>query len=341
MTDQSARLGRYWQAVLMAGSAALVLVLLAVSPALAAEAGASLLRGRLLGMSGGDQSCASRAPMAERLVRFSSATRPDIADVSYGSHRLETYDVFRAGQPAGISGPAPVIVMVHGGAWCIGDKATSKVVNAKLARWQPRGFLFISVNYPMINDGYDAYAQSEEIAKAVAHIQAHAGEWGGDPQRIVLMGHSAGAHLVSMVGADSGLRRRFGIGPILGVVSLDSGTLDAVAKMQHLLPMMETVHREAFGTTEQQWLRASPYHYLSRDSLPWFGVCSTTRPDDPCSEARAYVAQSRAQGLRAEVVPEQLSHGSINSELGKPGAYTQAVERFMAGLDPALARRLR
>jgi len=296
----------------------------------------------LLGGAGGDRSCAGRAGQTERLMARKPGPAPDIANVAYGQHRLQAYDVVRAGSSAGApAGPAPVIVMVHGGGWCVGDKTMPGVVGEKLTRWQPRGFLFISVNYPMVNDGRDAYAQAEEVAQAVAHIQAHAADWGGDPARIVLMGHSAGAHLVTMLGADRQLRERFGVAPVLGVVSLDSGALNAVTKMQNPLPIMETVYREAFGADPAGWSRASPYHRLSAGGPPWLGVCSSTRPDDSCGEARAYADKARSLGLQASVIPVALNHGAVSGELGKPGAYTQGVEQFMASLDPALAARLR
>jgi len=69
-------------------------------------------------------------------------------------------------------------------------------------------------------------------------------------------------------------------------------------------------------------------------------VCSTKRDDDPCGQASAYAEKSRGLSIEATVLPLALSHGAINAELGRPGGYTEAVERFLAGLDPELARRL-
>src|SRR5262249_26431157 len=110
---------------------------------------------------------------------------------------------------------APIIVMVHGGAWCVGDKALKSTTKNKVARWSPKGFLFVSVNYPMITDGLNALSQANEVAKAVAFVQNHARDWGGDPARVILMGHSAGAHLVSLVNADGKMRQAYGVKPVL------------------------------------------------------------------------------------------------------------------------------
>jgi hypothetical protein len=69
-------------------------------------------------------------------------------------------------------------------------------------------------------------------------------------------------------------------------------------------------------------------------------VCSTRRPDRPCDQAEALARQARGLGIRTEVLPQNRSHGEINAQLGMPGDYTDAVERFMATLHPAWASLL-
>ncbi len=178
----------------------------------------------------------------------------------------------------------------------------------------------------------DALAQAHHIARATAFVQAKARDWGGDPRRVILMGHSAGAHLVSLVNA---------VQPLLGVVSLDAGAIDVVRQMPNVYPFLEVRYREAFGDTESACVAASPFHQIDRTAAPWLGVCSTTRKDEPCRQAQAYAEKSNDLGIRAQVLPQRKSHGAINAELGTPGDYTRAVEAFMASLDPAVARRLR
>lgn len=292
---------------------------------------------------GGAMSCADWAKRADRVVERSASRRtgppPDRADVAYGSAPRQRLDVFLPAVAA--RGGAPVIVMVHGGGWCVGDKSMDSVTANKVTRWVSRGFVFVSANYPMVNDGLDARAQGGEIAKATAFVQAHASEWGGDPNKVILMGHSAGAHLVSLVNADGELRRRHGVRPLLGTVSLDAGAIDVVTQMPNVYPFLKARYREAFGDSEAQWIEASPYHRLDRSAGPWLGVCSTQRKDDPCSQARAYVEKSEGLGVRAETLPQPMGHGALNSTLGEDNDYTRAVEAFMAGLDPAVAALLR
>ena len=292
---------------------------------------------------GRELSCAQWAErvnrLQERAVSRHPGPTPDLADLAYGDQALQRLDVYKSRH--GGDTPAPVIVMVHGGGWCVGDKAVPSVTEHKVARWTPRGFVFVSVNYPMVAEGSDALAQARHIAQAVAYVQAHAPDWGGDPARVILMGHSAGAHLVSLVNASPALRSAAGVRPVLGTVSLDAGAIDVVKQMPQVYPFLKARYLEAFGSTEAGWIAASPLQQLGAGASPWLGVCSTQRKDHPCDQARDYQARSRALQIDASVLPQAKGHGAINKELGQPGAYTDAVERFMAGLDPTVAGLLK
>lgn len=297
-----------------------------------------------LGGAGRDMSCQEWARKVARLQRFfgsrNAGPAPDLKDVAYGSDKLETLDVFKPKRATGAP-PAPVIVMVHGGGWCVGDKAGAQMTANKVARWVTRGFVFVSVDYPMLNEGSNALAQAGHVAQAAAFVQQHAAQWGGDGGKLILVGHSAGAHLVSLVNADAALRKAHGVRRILGTVSLDAGAIDVLKQMPNVYPFLKQRYHEAFGNTEAEWIAASPFHTLDRSAAPWLGVCSTTRKDDSCGQARAYAAKSNALGIHAAVLPEDMSHAAINKSLGLPGPYTEGVEAFMATLDPDVAALLK
>jgi acetyl esterase/lipase len=252
-------------------------------------------------------------------------------DIAYGPATLQAMDVYLPPQTKA----APIILMVHGGAWAFGDKANGQVYENKVARWVPRGFIFVSVNYPMVPDS-DPVRQADDVARAIAAVQQAAPGWGGDPARLILMGHSAGAHLVTLLNADPSRAARLGAGPWLGTISLDSGALDVPDIMQH--PHMR-FYDTAFGSDPALWRAASPIDHLTRDGPPWLGVCNARRPAS-CGPNEAYAAKARSLGLHVEILGEQLHHSEINSELGKPGAYTNAVEDFMASLDPTVKQLL-
>lgn len=295
-------------------------------------------------MGGNAATCAEWSAKVKRLervaLRRNTGPKPDHADIAYGKEALEKLDVYLPPKATRKDG-APIIVMVHGGGWCVGDKASGGVTGAKVTHWVPQGFVFVSVNYPMVSDGKDALAQAQHVAKAVAYVQSKAAEWGGDASKVILMGHSAGAHLVSLVNADPDIRKANNVAPVLGTVSLDAGAVDVVKQMPQVYDFLKVRYREAFGETEAGWIAASPFHQLERGAAPWLGVCSTTRKDDPCAQARDYVTKSKGLGIDAQTLPLRKNHGEINKELGEDSAYTKAVERFMAGLDPAVARLLK
>jgi acetyl esterase/lipase len=284
------------------------------------------------------QACMEQSAKVERvlshfgdLVKGPAPTRKDLA---YGSHPLQKLDVFL---PPAHTAPAPIIVMVHGGGWCLGDKALKNVTKSKTAHYVPKGFVFVSVNYPKLPDGRMAAAQAEEVARAVAYVQHHARDWNGDERLVVLMGHSAGAHLVSLVNADARLRARFDVKPVLGIISLDSGATDAVKQISGMKSAsVRERYLEAFGRDKATWMQASPLHQLDKTASPWLGVCSTRRADDPCAQARAFADKATSLGVRAAVLPQDKTHGQINADLGTPGAYTDGVDDFMASLDPRL-----
>lgn len=265
---------------------------------------------------------------------LTAAQRPAHADVAYGQDPAQTMNVY-APNTANQGQGAPVIFMVHGGAWAMGDKASSHVVRHKAARWLPRGLLFISVNYRLLPSA-DPLEQARDVARALAFAQQQASAWGGDAGKFVLMGHSAGAHLVSLLSAEPALAREQGAKPWLGTVSLDSAAFDVPAIMgaRHA-----RLYDRAFGKDPNFWAATSPLHQLKQAQAPLLAVCSSRR-DDACPQAQAFAAKATPLGMRVSVLPQDRTHAEINDELGQPGAYTEAVEDFLRSLDPALAKAL-
>jgi acetyl esterase/lipase len=252
-------------------------------------------------------------------------------DVHYGDGALQTFDVYA---PADARS-APVIFMVHGGGWRRGDKAARRVVQNKVSHWVPRGIIVISVDYPLLPT--PPLEQARFVAKALAVAQRDAPQWGGDPHAFVLMGHSAGAHLVSLVSAEPSLATSQGALPWLGTVALDSAAFDVSRIMQarHF-----GLYDEAFGSDPATWAAVSPLVHLQAKIVPFLAVCSSQRAES-CDQARAFVAKAQGFGARAQVLPEDMRHGEINAQLGLANDYTAKVDAFLTSLGPALADRLR
>jgi len=214
-----------------------------------------------------------------------------VADVPYGAHPLQRFDVYAPESAKN----APVIVMVHGGGWVIGDKASKWVVDNKRDHWLAKGFVFVSINYRMLPDA-DPLEQARDVARAIDVIATKAPQWGGDPRKLIVMGHSAGAHLVALVAAQQSTHWR-------AAVFLDSGAFDVVDIMQrrHL-----ALYDNAFGSDERFWRKVSPYHVLAKPSPPMLAVCSTKRLIS-CASADRFIGKARALGTRASVLKENLT----------------------------------
>jgi len=264
--------------------------------------------------------------MLQKRAEGSHVASNTMMDVAYGKAKKQKMDIYLPKNPTN----APIIVMVHGGAWKIGDKRMDRVVENKAARWNPKGIIFVSVNYRLLPDA-DPLKQADDVASALAYVQNHAAQWGGDSQKIVLMGHSAGAHLVSLVSADPA--RYNNLKPWLGTVSLDSAAMNIPVVMgrKHY-----DFYDEAFGNDPAFWEAASPYHRLKSNAIDTMLVCSTERPDKPCDELSGYVQKAKSMGIRMEVHPEAKSHKEINEELGLESDYTKAVETFIRSVGIAL-----
>ena len=244
-------------------------------------------------------------------------------DVAYGNDPAQRLDVYIPERSA----RAPIVLMVHGGAWMLGDKGNTGVVASKVTYWLPKGYIVASMNYRMARPPAPL-EQADDVARAVAFVQKNAATWGGDGDRLVLAGHSSGAHLVALLAADPGIASRQSARPWLGTLALDSAALNVVGIMESRHPRF---YDRVFGEDPGRWARSSPLHRLAGRPRPMLLVCSTRR-DDSCSAARAFGDRAVAAGGRVDVVPLDLSHGQINTELGRSPPYTAAVQAFMQSL---------
>jgi acetyl esterase/lipase len=286
-----------------------------------------------LAVGGAEAQIGLRGKMRERLVqrlqeKKAEEERPiDLQAILPGARKLEqrygadpaqALDVYI---PPGARRDAPIIIMVHGGAWKIGDKANTGSVENKLKHWLPKGFILVSVNYRMLPKAM-AYEQAQDVAEAVRWVQTHAGDWGGGDREIILMGHSAGAHLVALLSSKPDMVGK----PWAGTVVLDSAAMKISDTMSGRHPRF---YDEAFGTDPSGWAKASPMDQWTPAAVPMFLVCSTKRPDKPCDDARAFQALARRSNVAMPVLPRDLSHADINRTLGLPGDYTDAVDAFI------------
>lgn len=249
--------------------------------------------------------------------------RQDV-DLAYGPDPAHRLDVYRPAQ----SDKAPLLVFVHGGGWARGDKAAPAVVGHKVVHWTSRGYVVVSVNYRLLPLARPL-EQVDDVARALAWVQRAAPTWGADPDACLLMGHSAGAHLLTLLAADPAIGAAASARPVRGVVAIDTAALDLVRLMEgpHL-----PLHDHAWGDDPAVWRAGSPLHRLQgRPTAPLLLVCSAARPR-VLRQAQQFAARAHSFGGVVKVIALDRSHLELNADLGEDGPYTAAVDNFAQDL---------
>lgn len=217
-------------------------------------------------------------------------------------------DVYR---PRGAAG-RPVLVFFHGGAWVRGDRKQYPFLGNRFAR---EGFVVVVPSYRLAPK-HPHPAQIEDAAAALAWVVRHIADFGGDPRRITLAGHSAGGHLASLLVTNEQWLRPHGLdaGAVRGVAAL-SAPLD-------LTPLAGSSSR-VFGGDPAVLRAASPQRH-ARAGLPRFVVtyCQWDYPTLP-QQAEAFHRALRAAGANVQLVyvPGE-NHISEITSVTKPGDVT-------------------
>ncbi len=201
-----------------------------------------------------------------------------VASVVYDSQHSLALDVYRPIGPT--TGKVPVVVFLYGGNWKTGERAQYRFVGRRLAQ---QGVLAIVADYRTFpRTTFPGFV--EDGAGAVAWAQRHADEYGGDPQRLFVAGHSAGAQIAALIGTDPRYLAAHGMQPrdLAGVIGL-SGPYDFEI----------TGYEDVFGP-EAQWPRAQAVNFVDGNEPPFLLVHGT---GDTVVEAKD--SQELADKLRA------------------------------------------
>ena len=258
--------------------------------------------------------CAALAVSAGAATRGSRDD--DKQALSYGADRLQAVDYW-----AGPSRDAPLVVFVHGGGWSRGDKRMMDGSD-KLAHWRAQGYAVASVNYRLVPDA-TVEQQASDVAQAVAALETRAAELGFDRKRVALVGHSAGAHLVALVGTDEQYLRAAGLSfaDIAGVVPLDGAAFDATSYAGAEKIFTGRMFKQAFGEDPARQARLSPVLQAGAPNVPHFAILHIDRPDSRLQSGQLAAALTRAgadvemQGFAGRGL---RGHAEINRRMGDP-----------------------
>jgi arylformamidase len=239
------------------------------------------------------------------------------AEYSYGSDALQKLDFYKA--KAG--GAAPILIFVHGGGWKHGDKRNATGAD-KIKHYTGLGYHLASINYRLV-PAATVEQQGADVAAAVAYLVKNAEKLGIDTGRIVLMGHSAGAHLAALVGTDPQYLRSAGLGldALSGVVPIDGAAYDVGPQLIDGNRFMRDTYIEAFGSEAARQKALSPTLHAAGPNVPAFLILHVER-DDGKRQSEALADELRKAGTKVQLNAFEgkglKGHADINRKLGDP-----------------------
>ena len=273
-----------------------------------------------------------RAQIGKRNIE-TKATRSAVgaAEMAYGNDPLQKLDFWKA-----TKAEAPLVIFVHGGGWKRGDKANA-TGQFKAPHYLAQGYAFASLNYRLV-PAATVEQQAADVAESVAYFRKGAKQLGIDPKRIVLMGHSAGAHLSALVGTDPRYLRNAGLemSALAGVIPLDGAAYDVPAQMTDGARIMQGTYKEAFGAEPQRQKALSPFWQATAPNAPAFLILHVDR-DDGARQSAALADALRKSGAKVQLQGFEgkglKGHADINRELGKSDyPATPVVDEWLRGI---------
>ena len=236
-------------------------------------------------------------PVSAIALPFLFLSSPTIAqkltsDIPYveNGHRRHVLDIYTPIEPAEKS--LPVMFWIHGGGWQVGDK---RDVALKPKALTARGFIFVSTNYRLLPE-VEMGELIGDVAKSLGWVHRNIARYGGDPKRIFVGGHSAGAQLAALICIDDRYLKKEGVSfdVLKGCVPVDGDTYDIpkiimTAEHRQALyggKMFTFGHRQKFGNDPEKHVDYSAVTHVAKDKgIPPFLILYF--PGNPDTRAQA------------------------------------------------------
>ncbi|MEJ7591761.1 MAG: alpha/beta hydrolase [Planctomycetaceae bacterium] len=262
------------------------------------------------------------------IIAFALLSRVQAQDVKSNipyaepAHERQVLDVYAPPEAKNL----PVVFWIHGGGWQEGDKTS---VQLKPKAFVDKGFVFVSTNYRLLPD-VEMETIFRDIAKSMHWVHDHIAEYGGDPNRILVMGHSAGAQLAALICIDDRYLKAEGLSlaGIKGCVPVDGDTYDVPAIIEtaetrcrvHHQPQAKIGHREKFGNDPAKHLDYSAVTHVAKGKgIPQFLILFVADHPDTSAQAQRLSAVLNGSGISATLFGgKETTHTRINENLGQP-----------------------
>ncbi len=259
----------------------------------------------------------------------------------YGkAHERQVLDIYA---PPGAR-DLPVVFWIHGGGWQVGDKSD---VALKPQWFAQLGFVFVAPNYRLLPQ-VDMQGLTEDVAAALGWVNANIARHGGNPKRILVGGHSAGAQLAALMCCDGSWVGRHGmsLSQFIGCVPVDGDTYDIPAiievaetrrRLHHQQPV-KNGHREKFMNSAEKHRFFSAVSHIGKGlNIPPFLVLHVAAHPDTSAQAYRLVSALRESGVEAQAFgARNTDHSLLNNRLGL--ADDAATAQLLAFVQRALKR---
>jgi arylformamidase len=235
----------------------------------------------------------------------------------------------------------PVVFWIHGGGWQTGDKTS---VQLKPRAFAERGFVFVSTNYRLLPH-VEMGVLIRDVAKSLGWVHKNIAKYGGDPQRIFVMGHSAGAQLAALLCIDDRYLKAEGVpfDVLKGCVPVDGDTYDLPAIIMtaeirqtvHGLPLPKYGHRVKFGNDPMKHIDFSAVTHVAKGKgIPPFLILHVAGHPDVTAQARRLGAVLKEAEIPANVFgARETTHNKLNANLGLPDdPATKELFKFLGSL---------
>jgi acetyl esterase/lipase len=256
-----------------------------------------------------------RSLLALLFTTSAFAVTPEVhRDLFYteAKDKLQSLDVYSP--PEGKD--HPVIVWIHGGGWSKGDKAS---LQQKPQAFVDKGFVLVSVNYRLV-PAVTVKDIMADLAQSLRWVRDHAAEHRGDPNSLIIMGHSAGAHLAALLCTDDRYLKAAGapMTSLKGCVPLDVSAYDIPKRIHDVDDGISNTFKTIFGTEEAAQREVSPVHHIAKNKhIPSFLILHVASRDDTKAQAHWLAGKLTEANIAAHVVAaEGKTHGTISSDLG-------------------------
>lgn len=168
--------------------------------------------------------------------------------------------------PQKVQDPKEVLVFIHGGNWIHGSKSIYKFFGRGFAR---KGIVTVVINYRKEKvTTYDTMAMRS--AMAVKWVKEHIPHYKGDTNKIFITGHSAGAHLASLIAMDQHYFKQLGVkNPIKGIILNDAFGMDMHIFLSQSVNTKDTLYYKVFTNKQENWKKASPATYINESTQPF------------------------------------------------------------------------